>query len=609
MPSTAISDAAQSSARPRSAPAIDKLPWYRTTLGIALFGSLLMYAALPPLDLWPLAWIAPVPWLLLVRQRELTGRRPYRAIWLAGFAFWMGVLHWLRLPHWATSFGWVALSFYLAFYILLFVGLTRVAVHRLRVSIVVAAPVIWVGLEMAKGHVLGGFTMGNLEHTQTDWLAVIQSADLIGGYGVSGIIMLVAACVARMLPFDGRQVAIWPLVPFGATLAAALVYGQYRIGGTHWQTSLASGTHVRTARVALIQGSIDTTVKTDPSQKEKVWADYVGLTGRAIREARQLEPHRQLDLIVWPETMFREPLMSFDDNFQVRPDVPTEKPPTTKELTAHAVNLLGDIARESHAALLFGIDREHWHTMSFGDHYNSAAFVSTEGKLLNTYDKMRPVMFGEYIPLAEYFPFLYKVTPLTGGLTVGTKPVGQEIGGIRYCPSICYETVIPHLIRQQVQSLTEEGAEPDVLVNMTNDGWFWGSSELDLHLKCGVFRAVECRKPLLIAANTGISAWIDGNGQVIKQAPRRQDAVIIADVQTDGRKSFYLAHGDWFAGICLAACFGLAIVGGWEWRTRRRPLTPSPSPPKGRGVTVVDSASAIGLLGDDFPPLPSRERG
>jgi len=90
-----------------------------------------------------------------------------------------------------------------------------------------------------------------------------------------------------------------------------------------------------------------------------------------------------------------------------------------------------------------------------------------------------------------------------------------------------------------------------------------------LHLKCGVLRAVECRKPLLIAANTGISAWIDGNGRVVQQAPRRRDAVIIADVQADGRHSFYVAHGDWFAGVCLLACIGFAVFGVWDRRRRR----------------------------------------
>ncbi len=95
----------------------------QSTLGLALLGSVLVYASLPPLDLWPLAWIAPVPWLLLIRQPQLIGRRPYRALWLAGFIFWLAAIHWLRLPHWTTYFGWLALSFYLAFYLPVFVAL------------------------------------------------------------------------------------------------------------------------------------------------------------------------------------------------------------------------------------------------------------------------------------------------------------------------------------------------------------------------------------------------------------------------------------------------------------------------------------------------------
>lgn len=562
MPSTASPDVQRSPAP--AAVAVRPAPpiaWYRTTLAWALAGSLLMYAALPPVDLWPLGWIAPLPWLMLARRRELIGRRPYAAIWLAGFVFWLGIVHWLRLPHPVTSIGWVALSFYLAFYIPAFVGLTRIAVHRLGVSLIAAAPIVWVGVELVKGHVLGGFTMGSLEHTQTDWLGVIQSADLIGGYGVSGIIMLVAACAARMLPIDGRRIAVWPLAPLAATMAAALVYGQWR---------LSQHPAAQSARVALIQGSIDTTVKSDPSQAETIWRDYMRLTGQAVRDAATLEPARPLNLIVWPETMFRDPLLSFDAAFQVPGDDPNQLAARKEALIAHTPGLLRDVARECHAALLFGIDRQHWYTVDRADHYNSAQFVSADGRLLASYDKMHPVMFGEYVPFAEYFPALYKFTPLSGGLKVGQKPVAELIDGIRYCPSICYETVIPHLIRRQVATLSEQGAEPDVLVNMTNDGWFWGSSELDLHLKCGVFRAIECRKPLLIAANTGLSAWIDGDGRVVERAPRRQDAVIIADVQTDGRRSFYLAHGDWFAGICLAACLGLAVFGFCDRRRAKR---------------------------------------
>jgi apolipoprotein N-acyltransferase len=110
-----------------------------------------------------------------------------------------------------------------------------------------------------------------------------------------------------------------------------------------------------------------------------------------------------------------------------------------------------------------------------------------------------------------------------------------------------------------------------VLVNLTNDGWFWGSSELDMHLVCGVFRAVECRKPLLIAANTGFSAWIDGDGRILARGPRRATAVLLAEVAPDPRGSWYLEHGDWAAGVCLSACLAFAAAGIWGgFRNRRR---------------------------------------
>jgi apolipoprotein N-acyltransferase len=132
---------------------------------------------------------------------------------------------------------------------------------------------------------------------------------------------------------------------------------------------------------------------------------------------------------------------------------------------------------------------------------------------------------------------------------------------VRYTPSICFESVLPQTIRGQVVALRAQGQPTDVLVNLTNDGWFWGSSELDMHLTCGVFRAVECRKPLLIAANTGLSAWIDADGRIRRRGPRRAPGVLVADVQLDSRTSLYLRLGDWPAGLCLMCALGLAAAG------------------------------------------------
>jgi apolipoprotein N-acyltransferase len=509
-----------------------------------------VWAALPPVDAWPLAWIAPVGWILLIRRPALPGRRPYAALWLAGFLFWMAALHWLRLPHWATSFGWIALSLYLACYLPLFVGLCRIAVHGWGLSVVAAAPIVYAGLELARAHMLSGFSMAAIGHTQYRWTALVQVADLAGEYGVHFLVLLVAACLGRMLPSAGQRWAAWPLIPAFLALGAVLTYGTIR----------ASYQPTRPGpRVALIQGSIDTELKFDPQRELEVHAHYIDLTRRA------LAAYPNLDLVVWPETMYRGGLVTF---------APDATQPKDWEGSAEAFarlgpasrDALGSIARACRTPVVLGVDTSHCQRDRVL-RYNSAAFLDRDGNLLARYDKVHPVLFGEYVPLADRYPWLARLTPLGSTLAHGAGPVSFTLGKVRLAPDICYETVLSHLIRDQVNRLAAAGQTPDVLLNLTNDGWFWGSSELDLHLMCGVFRAIECRRPLLIAANTGFSAWIDSNGRIVKQGPRRAPATLLAEVRLDGRPSPYLAYGDIPSGGCLLACCLLAA-----WGLRRKPL-------------------------------------
>ena len=154
------------------------MKFLRSTFGLAAVGSLLFWLALPPFDFGALAWIAPTTWVLLVEHQQLSGKRPYLKIYLAYFLFWLAAIHWLTLPHWATSFGWVALSFYLAFYLPAFIALARICVHRWRLPAMVAAPVIWVGLEFVQSYLLTGFMMVVLGQTQYRWIPLIQIADV-----------------------------------------------------------------------------------------------------------------------------------------------------------------------------------------------------------------------------------------------------------------------------------------------------------------------------------------------------------------------------------------------------------------------------------------------
>jgi apolipoprotein N-acyltransferase len=555
---------------------------------MAFLGAALLWAALPPVDWWPLAWVAPIPWVMLSRRKELSARRPYAVLTLAGFCFWMAALHWLRLPHPATYIGWVALSSYFAFYLPVFVGLSRVAVHRLRVPAILAAPIVWAGLELARGHLLTGMTMGSLGHTQYRWVSLIQLSDFAGAYGVSFVVMFVAACLATMIPneyqpFSGRacpprsaadsprggqarrlySVArwTWPLLPAAAMLAAALFYGHIRMEAASTKPG---------PRIALIQGSIDIEMLDDRSaldaRREHISEQYYGLTRQAV------EQNPGLDLIVWPETMFPYPLITLEPGAQRPAEYPTSDAQFFQDMgewTRKGRDALAQLAKSVNIPVLVGVDAPFLGPKGERQ-FNSAAYVAADGHLVGRYDKMHLVLFGEYTPLVEYLPWLNQLTPLTGSATPGERPAAFEVRGVRIAPNICYESVLPHVIRRQVNTLAAEGREPEILVNLTNDGWFWGSSELDMHLACGAFRAVECRKPLLIAANTGFSAWIDANGRIQAQGPRRAQTVIIAEPRLDQRRSWYLAHGDWFSGVCLAMCGLCGLVGiCGRWRTAR----------------------------------------
>jgi apolipoprotein N-acyltransferase len=560
--------------------------WRRTTLPIALVGSLLMWASLPPLALGWLGWIAPVPWLVLVQMNRMPGRRPYRALYVAGFAFWLAAVYWLSLPHPAVIPLWFILAAYLAIYPPIFVGLSRVAVHRLTLPLWIAAPVVWTGLELVRAHLLTGFLMASHAHSQVHWTALIQISDIVGEYGVDFVIFLTAGCITTAFwnkDFDTQTDSTNPqsenrnpqsrfafrpraLVPAILTLAATLAYGHFRL-------NQANGIHESLKaigpRIALIQGNSLAEWKADPARERQIMDDYVSLSKQAIEKARSVGGGRPVDLVVWPETMFRTPLITFGPGSRV-PRLESRSP---EAIASYGPHDLEAVVSRLGAPILVGIDRVQYRAAKSDTDesrpavFNSTVLVGRDGKIVGTYDKVHLVMFGEYIPFATWLPFLYNISPLTGGIEAGAGPTALRLNGM-YCfaPNICYETAIPQVIRRQVSTLEGHNELPDVLVNVTNDAWYWGSSGLDLHLACGVFRAVEARVPLVIAANGGISAWIDHTGRIRAQSPKMQTDTIVADVEPSGLRSSYVRYGDWFAGLCLSACVVFAIA---EWRARR----------------------------------------
>ncbi len=606
--------------------------WYRSTFGQSLIGAVLLWAALPPLGIGPLAWFAPAWWVMLIRGEKLPllratdGRarirpwvllavavlyflaglavnawfhsmqyrwywvadtgfwlglmaiflaaarlwasHPYRSLWLVGMFFWMATLQWIRLPHWAVGLGWLALGIYFGCYLPVFVGLSRVGVHLLRLPVILVVPVVYTGMELAQAYLLSGMTMGCLEHSQYRWTQLIQISDLTGCYGVTFLMMFVSACLARMLPCGSRGWAFWPLLPAAGLLAAALVYGHYRTANVETAPGL---------KIALIQGNIDIQLDCPENIRDITDAHYRELTGEAIAE------FPKIDLIIWPETVFgRVQWRTGDEDAIVPPEVHDWSPQVFREWLdgwkEGTCKEMTETARGFGRPMIVGIGRQH-----FGAHgvetFNSAVLITPDGRWCapgrleqSYYDKMHLVPFGEFMPFARSVPWFQSLSPLCTSDSPGERPKALMLKNICLVPNICYETVLPQVIREQLVTLRQEGHEPQILVNVTNDGWFWGSSELEQHLACGVFRTVECRRPMVIAANTGISAWIDGDGRILEEGPRRQTALILADVRLDHRESWYLRHGDWFAGTCLATTLLLACAGCAAIRRSLHPL-------------------------------------
>ena len=554
----------------------------RNTWRLGLLGAASMTLVQPPVDLWMAAWAAPVPWILATTVPERPGERQLGPLWIAGFVHWLAAIHWLRLPHPATGIGWVILSAFLGLFVPAFVVATRRLVHRWGVPLVAAAPIAWMGLEQARGSLLGGFTMAAVGHTQWRWTTIIQVADLFGDVGVSGLVVLVAAGIAEAI-HDGRRTA-WrrcrPLVVAALAVVAATGYGSWRLA-----TVPVSGQ--RPLEVLLVQGSIDTELKHDPAAAEDVARHYDAVTLEGLSPAGQPSIDRAApDLVVWPETMWRWGLLEIDPAEELPEEVVAEEigPPAEadaspsgrarrqqacrEKLVSQRLEAVGAFARRYGTAWLVGLDRQVVTpaAASGARNFNSALFLDAEGRPLGRYDKMHPVLFGECVPFGERFPWLYRLTPLPAGLAAGRRPLAVEIAGWNVAPTICFESTLPGAVRTMVRRLDAEGMHPDVVVNLTNDGWFWGSSELDMHLACGIFRAVEVRTPFVIAANTGFSASIDGAGRLLARGPRRATAAIRARVVRDGRMSPFLAWGAAPTGGCLAA---VLFVLAEKWRSHR----------------------------------------
>lgn len=487
---------------------------------LAILSGLALTASFAPFQLDWMAWFALVPLL-----KSLENESSSRAFFLGFIA---GLTHFLTLLYWIVptlqNYGYlhfsVSVSVLISFcvYLALYPALFSYLIHLMKDSrfLFLLIPSLWVSLEFIRGTALTGFPWCLIGHTQFNRLGLIQIADLLGVYGISFLIILSNALIYRFFSFKTSPVKKrlgWEALGFTVLLLSTLVYGQHRLGEVP-----DAPTAKKTIKVSVIQGNIDQSLKWDPTYQEATIRTYQRLT----RSTSDFKP----DLTVWPETAMP---------FFFQEDLPFS-------------TQVREIASEASQTLIFGCPA-YQRGQHGTEYFNRVYLLSDNGQISGYYDKHHLVPFGEYVPLKRFFPFIHRLVQASGDFAPGRelKPLGPAhlSSGIL----ICYEVIFPELARAQ----TREGAE--ILVNLTNDAWYGKTSAPYQHFSMAVFRALENRRPLIRAANTGISALINPKGKIIERSGLFKEQVLSKEIElAPSSLSVYTRYGDLFPFVLLVIC-------------------------------------------------------
>jgi apolipoprotein N-acyltransferase len=536
--------------------------WSRHSLPAGLASGLLLWTSFPPVEWSWLAWVALAPlfWLVTLRAAPL---KTYLAAWAGGLVFWILAVEWLRLIDAGAWIGWVVLGLVFSLWWPLFLALTRWAYFRLKVPLILAAPIIWVSVEYLRAYFLTGFPWYYLAHSQFRYLNVIQIADFAGSLGVSLLIAVFNAWVvdlatlpllrptkkgARLAP--RQAIRLWLVTIF---LGTTLCYGAFRRSSAQFHDG---------PKLALLQSNLE--------QRRKFRSEPGEILERFQRLIERALSHRERpDLIVWPETAYPYGFITISGTLE----------PATLEAQVRSIaaNLpvqdwlkkRADVAEHLHkwtdhlgVPMLVGTPL-YDHEASQLNKYNSALLFEPGLRTIHAYHKMHLVPFGEFIPFIQTVPWLALLTPYRDkipNLSFGREALALPLGPYRFAVTICFEDTIPQVINRFFHG-GDDPHQPDLIINLSNDGWYPGSSELDMHLAIGVFRAVEHRVPLARAVNTGLTALVDGNGEIRAALPKNVEDVLSIRVPLDDRTSSYSNWGDWLGLSCLAVTIGLIPLG------------------------------------------------
>jgi apolipoprotein N-acyltransferase len=488
---------------------------------LALASGVLFAFAFPDIAIGWFAFVAFIP-LFVALTGAQSGWQAALLGWISQTTAWLLMVPWVvrvmshygGLPYITGVLLFCAMCLVLGLYGALFGWLVwriRPAAFYPRWLLVALA---WPAIEFIRTYALTGFPWNLLAAAIVDYTSMIQ-IDRVAGPYLTGFLILIPATVIAWL-ITQRPQGIQRILVIGSASIVLFVW---------WATGLVAAKLIDrpngfpVTRAALIQPNISQEMRWDDANLIAIYRRMMALTDEAIGGGAKV--------VIWPESTVP---LSYSSTDFYRGSIESVS-------RDHGVDvILGSIAEDAQNP------NRMW----------NAAFLVSGGKTIGHYDKIRLVPFGEYVPLRKLLFFAEKLVHAVGEFEFGTHDTPLA-GRFRYGPAICYEVVYPQITRTQVV----HGA--NVLVTITNDAWYDGTSAPRQHLNQARLRAIEDDRYLLRAGTTGISAFVDPTGRVLHEIPMGKSGIIYADFQPRESVTPYVRFGDWFAWMAIVAV-AIALV-------------------------------------------------
>ena len=483
----------------------------RTKIILIFASALLVSIAFHPLGLHFFAWFGLVP--LLFAIHDIKPGQAFKSGLFFGFFFSLLSLFWLVFLQIPTNikilmlFGLILMFLYMGLYF----GVGFLLANKIGIWFL---PFAIAGLEFIKGLGELGFPWLSLGYSQARYPAIIQQASIYGVYGVSFWLVLLNVALFKVL----KNKKIKDLIIAVLILILPLLYGVWRI----------KPPKEKFIAIGIIQPNIDPNLKFTSGMREETFNRLIRLSENCAAEVRQ-ETCDSLALVIWPETAI----------------------PIFLKTPGRYQNLILDLANRINTPILTG---SPIYDRTSHEIYNGAILVEPKKSIEQEYRKIHLVPFGEHIPFDRYIPLFRKIDVGGGEYSPGNEYTVFETRGLKFSCLICFESIFPELSREFVR----QGA--NLLLNITNDGWFGKISGPQQHNDMAILRTVENGAPLARCSNTGISMVVDQYGRVLAETKLFEQAYIASPISIAKMNTIYQKSGDILPIISLIIITVLLVI-------------------------------------------------